>query len=413
MNQSNRTNSHIKTSHVHSVDLSVPFDLPITDAYSKVSSSIDPIKQIEQWLKSPSISPPPLKITQQPIIMPMNNDSSATSPTQNSAPSVPERRTDQQPLAKSHVRYGPITVNPRTKPAKTLFTGRKSKYEVLSSDEEEKRRLRRERNRIAATKCREKREDVIVYLEKEYKIEVNKNKQLKEYLEKLIKKYEGLKKLVKNHSDVCQLNPNQSRLMNDQQLMYLTSTVNDYLVNTSTLDDNLPSSLTNSIEEMSFGNTARTSFSDVSSMRVDYNTSPIASSPHHYTCTTTNKIDEINSYPIQISHNVSQLQDNFFLTKSDYLQQQNQSLLPFSTACDQQQNYDHSQSMTSQTDNTATRTVPQGSLSSVKLNLPQNARQIFNFDIYCANNLLVSNCARQHSSSSEDDSISPTLTSVF
>ena len=64
-------------------------------------------------------------------------------------------------------RYGPITVNPRKEPSKTLYTGRRSKYEVLSGDDEETRRDRRERNRVAATKCREKRETVLQQLERE------------------------------------------------------------------------------------------------------------------------------------------------------------------------------------------------------------------------------------------------------
>ena len=50
--------------------------------------------------------------------------------------------------------FGPIKVKPRKKPAPTLATGRRSKYEVLSPEEEHRRELRRARNRAAAERVR-------------------------------------------------------------------------------------------------------------------------------------------------------------------------------------------------------------------------------------------------------------------
>ena len=52
------------------------------------------------------------------------------------------------------IAFGPIKVRPRKKPAPTLATGRRSKYEILSPDEEQKRNLRRARNRAAAERVR-------------------------------------------------------------------------------------------------------------------------------------------------------------------------------------------------------------------------------------------------------------------
>lgn len=52
------------------------------------------------------------------------------------------------------IAFGPIKVKPRKKPAPTLATGRRSKYEVLSPDEEHKRDVRRARNRAAAERVR-------------------------------------------------------------------------------------------------------------------------------------------------------------------------------------------------------------------------------------------------------------------
>lgn len=85
---------------------------------------------------------------------------------------------------KISIRYGPVTVNPRKIPAKTLFTGRRSKYEQLSTEEEEKRRIRRDRNRAAATKCREKRDTILIELEQKCQEESEK--------------YDSLIKIVKN-----------------------------------------------------------------------------------------------------------------------------------------------------------------------------------------------------------------------
>lgn len=52
------------------------------------------------------------------------------------------------------IAFGPIKVKPRKKPAPTLATGRRSKYEVLSPEEEMKRDVRRARNRAAAERVR-------------------------------------------------------------------------------------------------------------------------------------------------------------------------------------------------------------------------------------------------------------------
>lgn len=52
------------------------------------------------------------------------------------------------------IEFGPIKVKPRKRPAPTLATGRRSKYEILTADEEQKRNVRRARNRAAAERVR-------------------------------------------------------------------------------------------------------------------------------------------------------------------------------------------------------------------------------------------------------------------
>lgn len=52
------------------------------------------------------------------------------------------------------IEFGPLKVRQRKKPALTLATGRRSKYETLSPEQEQKRNIRRERNRAAAERVR-------------------------------------------------------------------------------------------------------------------------------------------------------------------------------------------------------------------------------------------------------------------
>jgi hypothetical protein len=103
------------------------------------------------------------------------------------------------------IRYGPVTVNPRKRPSKTLFTGRRSKYEILAGEEEEKRRLRRERNRVAATKCREKRENILNDLEIKCANESNKYTSLFEAIQQLEKRKQHLQSILSNHIVNCPL----------------------------------------------------------------------------------------------------------------------------------------------------------------------------------------------------------------
>jgi hypothetical protein len=104
-----------------------------------------------------------------------------------------------QTLPSGRVKYGPITVNPRKQPSKTLFTGRRSKYEVLSGEEEEKRRQRRERNRIAATKCRVKRDDILNDLELACNHAMNQYTHLLNVIEQLEQRKSHLQSLVCNY----------------------------------------------------------------------------------------------------------------------------------------------------------------------------------------------------------------------
>jgi len=125
-----------------------------------------------------------------------------------SYPSSVEPEEVTQKLPKGRIRYGPITVNPRKEPSKTLFTGRRSKNEVLSPDEEERRRDRRERNRVAATKCREKREIVLHALDEQCQEEESKQEELNQLIKELEKRKHDLEIELNQHSDECFAFPN-------------------------------------------------------------------------------------------------------------------------------------------------------------------------------------------------------------
>ena len=84
-----------------------------------------------------------------------------------------------------------------------MFTGRRSKYEQLTGDEEEKRRLRRERNRIAATRCREKRESVLTDLENVLLQETNKHTYLTKTVQQLQEQKQRLESFAANHAVNC------------------------------------------------------------------------------------------------------------------------------------------------------------------------------------------------------------------
>ncbi|CAF3421625.1 unnamed protein product [Rotaria socialis] len=164
--------------------------------------------------------------------------------TMNTNPSVrillkPQLKGDIQILPEGRVRYGPITVNPRKQPSKTLFTGRRSKYELLSGDEDDKRRDRRERNRVAAMKCREKREHVLNNLESEHLNELNNNQCLEKLVEDLGKRKNQLELVLVNHLNECTMMKNSP--IPTQSSMIFGDTAFLSLINNTELPPPLPS----------------------------------------------------------------------------------------------------------------------------------------------------------------------------
>jgi len=74
-----------------------------------------------------------------------------------------------------------------------------SQKKDLPKDEQEKRRLRRERNKIAATKCREKRRAHSTHITSEYAQVSSRTKQLEEEIGVLQRERDELTRLLDTH----------------------------------------------------------------------------------------------------------------------------------------------------------------------------------------------------------------------
>jgi len=239
------------------------------------------------------------------------------------------------------IRYGPITVNPRKQPSKTLSTGRRSKTEVLSADEEEKRRDRRERNRVAATKCREKRETVLSQVEQEYTNELENHQHLLKIVDDLKQQKNHLESVLTNHLNECPL-----------------------------INNSAPQS------SMIFGDTGfLSSIIDNQPLPLPSYQQPIFTSDEE-----------------ELSHI---LDPNFTLTNSAYnTDSSNSILLP------QQQQQSQTITMTT---SSIERLINSLQSPTISMENSNNHSMLFN-------SAFGSSCAKQHSNSSEDDSLPPTRT---
>nr|ACD54757.1 basic region leucine zipper-like protein [Adineta vaga] len=204
-------------------------------------SKFDSITSIVDYLREP-IASPAIKDSSNKInnglkVSKKQRKTKGLTNTASTLPSPPHRQPQEEIVANIEVlpkgrvsslysiRYGPITVNPRKLPSKTLFTGRRSKYEILSTDEEERRRDRRERNRVAATKCREKRETVLSQLEDQHHGDLQKYKDLLKEVQNLEQHKQYLESVLNNHLNECPLlNPSFSMVFGDTGFL---STITD------------------------------------------------------------------------------------------------------------------------------------------------------------------------------------------
>jgi hypothetical protein len=156
----------------------------------------------------------PAAIKNEPIFMPFGaegtnnsgsflqetNDITMSTAAMPSYPSKSSRRSSSKAGNSTEVSYGPLVVRPRKTPAPTLSSGRRSKYELLSDEEERKRQMRRDRNRMAANKCKNKRVEIESSLEKERNELKMMNDKIKREFEMLQERKRKLLQVIESHS---------------------------------------------------------------------------------------------------------------------------------------------------------------------------------------------------------------------
>jgi hypothetical protein len=104
---------------------------------------------------------------------------------------------------KNIIEFGPIKVKPRKKPAPTLATGRRSKYEVLSPEEEQRRNIRRSRNRVAADRVRINRLNIEQDLQGQIDVLKEKEQKLLVDLQTLHHQKINLETRLLTHEKLC------------------------------------------------------------------------------------------------------------------------------------------------------------------------------------------------------------------
>ncbi|XP_072298182.1 protein c-Fos-like [Eucyclogobius newberryi] len=89
-------------------------------------------------------------------------------------------------------------------------SSKKGKKEQLSKEEEDRRKIRRERNKIAAAKCRNRRKELIDTLQAETDLLEDEKTSLQTEIADLLKEKERLEKVLVSHQSSCKLSVNES-----------------------------------------------------------------------------------------------------------------------------------------------------------------------------------------------------------
>lgn len=136
-------------------------------------------------------------------------------------------------LSNNVLQYGPIQVRSYQKQVPTIATGRRSKHLILDGDEAIKREKKRERNRDAAKKIKEKRQFVEEDLDQQLKQLENEHSNLQDYLTKLQERKQNLEDEMNN----LIVNPVEDALLNHHNAMLLPS--HPYSIDTDLFDESI------------------------------------------------------------------------------------------------------------------------------------------------------------------------------
>jgi hypothetical protein len=145
---------------------------------------------------------------------------SSNSPSYTTESSISSIQSDDSEASSTTniIQYGPIQVRPYRKSIPTLETGRRSKHLVLVGDGAIKREKRREQNRNAARKLKEKRQTIEEELNERLKQLEGEHSNLQNYLQELHQRKSNLQKEV----DQLHIDAFVELLSNDNEHMPLS-----------------------------------------------------------------------------------------------------------------------------------------------------------------------------------------------
>ncbi|XP_056623727.1 fos-related antigen 2 isoform X2 [Triplophysa dalaica] len=119
--------------------------------------------------------------------------------------------------------------------------GRRKRDEQLTPEEEEKRRVRRERNKLAAAKCRNRRRELTEMLQGETEKLEGEKADLQKEIETLQKEKDKLEFMLVAHTPVCKLPPEERhQSSHSQQCAPLSVTMRSNLVSRSLMNSLSP-----------------------------------------------------------------------------------------------------------------------------------------------------------------------------
>lgn len=125
---------------------------------------------------------------------------------------TPRRSTSASHTTSSRARAKPhgATQSSSTAGASKAKCSKKGQKEKLSKEEEDRRRIRRERNKIAAAKCRNRRRELIDTLQAETDQLEEEKSSLQTEIADLLKEKEKLEQVLASHKSSCKLSDNNS-----------------------------------------------------------------------------------------------------------------------------------------------------------------------------------------------------------
>lgn len=162
---------------------------------------------------------------------------------------MPEQNSDRtasdglQPSpANNIVEYGPIRIRQIRKPAPTIATGRRPKHLILEGEEAIKREQRREKNREAARKLKEKRQLIEEELDQKLKELKGENSALEIRVQQLELKKRELEEEINNLLVDPLLNLLSNTNTDTNSLLFFEQFSDDSTIFDDTLDKILSSS---------------------------------------------------------------------------------------------------------------------------------------------------------------------------